>query len=180
MKNSFSAQRLAYIALGCALIAVCAWISIPAPVPFTLQTFAVFTVVMILGGRDAALAILVYLFLGAVGVPVFAGFKGGPGVLFGATGGYLWGFLAIALLYWLLRPGDGLFSQVLILTVGLAACYAFGTAWFMVVYSRASQITLARALSLCVIPFILPDLGKMLLGLFIGRRVRAALRLSRA
>ncbi len=178
MKTPFSARRLSYIALGAALIAVCAWISIPAPVPFTLQTFAVFAAVCILGGRDAALAVLVYLLIGGIGVPVFAGFKGGPGVLFGATGGYLWGFLAVALIYMLFSPKDSLPRQIAALSLGLAACYLFGTAWFIAVYSRTSEITVLRALSLCVVPFILPDLAKMALGAAVGRRVRRALKLT--
>ncbi len=178
MKKAFSAQRLAYIALAAALTAVCAWISVPAPVPFTLQTFAVFALVLILGGRDSAVAILVYLFLGAVGLPVFAGFKGGPGVLFGPTGGYLWGFLFISLLYLIPVRKSSLPIRALLLAAGLAACYAFGTFWFVRVYSRTSPMDLSKALSLCVLPFILPDLAKLALALPVGQRVRKALNLS--
>ena len=178
MKKTFSAQRLAYIALGAALTAACAWISVPAPVPFTLQTFAVFASVLILGGRESAIAILVYLFLGAVGLPVFAGFKGGPGVLFGPTGGYLWGFLLIALLYRIPVRKESLPVRALLLAAGLAVCYAFGTAWFITVYSRTSPMGLSKALSLCVVPFILPDLAKLALALLVGCRVRRALHIQ--
>ena len=84
---------LVYISIGAALIAICSWISIPTAVPFTLQTFAVFFVLLSLGGERGTLATLVYVLLGAVGVPVFAGFSGGIGILLGSTGGYIIGFL---------------------------------------------------------------------------------------
>ena len=86
-------RELAYTGILAALIAVCSWISIPTAVPFTLQTFAVFLTLGLLGGRLGTLAVTVYLLLGAVGLPVFAGFHGGLGAFLGATGGYLVGFL---------------------------------------------------------------------------------------
>ena len=86
-------QELARAALFAALIAICSWISIPTAVPFTLQTFAVFLALGVLGGKLGTLSVAVYLLLGAVGLPVFAGFQGGLGALLGATGGYLAGFL---------------------------------------------------------------------------------------
>lgn len=110
------ALDLAYIALMAALIALCAWISVPlGPVPFTMQTFGIFAALGLLGGRRGTLAFLSYLLLGIVGLPVFSGFSAGAGVLFGATGGYLLGYLAAALLFWGLTAklganpsGDGL------------------------------------------------------------------------
>ena len=79
-------RELAYTGILAALIAVCSWISIPTAVPFTLQTFAVFLTLGLLGGRLGTLAVTVYLLLGAVGLPVFAGFHGGLGAVLGATG----------------------------------------------------------------------------------------------
>ena len=93
-------RELAYTGILAALIAVCSWISIPTAVPFTLQTFAVFLTLGLLGGRLGTLAVTVYLLLGAVGLPVFAGFHGGLGAFLGATGGYLVGFLFTALTMW--------------------------------------------------------------------------------
>ena len=93
-------QELARAALFAALIAICSWISIPTAVPFTLQTFAVFLALGVLGGKLGTLSVAVYLLLGAVGLPVFAGFQGGLGALLGATGGYLAGFLLTALTVW--------------------------------------------------------------------------------
>jgi len=159
---------MAYVAVMAGLIAVCSWISIPTTVPFTLQTFAVFLAVGVLGGRRGAFAVLVYILLGTVGLPVFAGFTGGLGILLGATGGYILGFLFSALLYWAMtqalgeRPAVAAAAMVL----GLAVCYAFGTAWFMVVYARANgPVGLTAALGWCVIPFIIPDLVKIALAM---------------
>lgn len=176
MKNFWSTRTLTEIALGAALLVICSLISIPAAVPFTLQTFGVFVILVILGWKKGTLAILLYILLGLVGLPVFSGAKGGPAALFGPTGGYILGFLLTGLCYW---PYERLFRdhfalQAAALLLGLVLCYAFGTAWFIRVYT--GEITLVRALSLCVWPFIIPDLAKLALALLVGRRVRRALR----
>ena len=105
---------LVYISLFSVLIAICAWIAIPSMVPFTLQTFGVMCTLGLLGGKRGTLAVLVYLLLGAVGIPVFSNFRGGIGMLVGSTGGYLLGFLFSALLYWLLTSlfGNRFFIRV--------------------------------------------------------------------
>ncbi len=170
-------KDMALCALFAALIAVCSWISVPAAVPFTLQTFAVFAAVLLLGGKRGSLAVAVYLLLGAVGVPVFSGFKGGIGALLGPTGGYILGFLISALLIWAVtaRFGESLGVLVAALLLGLAVCYAFGTAWFVVVYSRAKgPISVGSALGMCVVPFILPDLCKIALALLLSSRLKAS------
>ncbi len=170
----FRTVDMAYIALFAVLMSVCAWISVPMAVPFTLQTFAVFAALGTLGGRRGTWAVLVYLLMGAVGLPVFSGFQGGPGVLLGATGGYILGFAASALLYWLVtaRLGTSLPVTALAMALGLAVCYAFGTAWFLNVYARTTgPIGLTAALGWCVFPFLLPDAAKLALALALSRRV---------
>ena len=172
---------MAYIALFAVLMAVCAWITIPLPKPlvqFTLQTFAMFAALLVLGGRRGLYAMVVYLLLGAVGVPVFSGFRGGLSVLLDTTGGYIIGFVAAALVYWLMTVKLGESSSVSIAAcvLGLAVCYAFGTAWFLVVYARnAGPIGLTTALGWCVIPYILPDLLKLALAVVLSRRVKGFL-----
>ena len=119
------ALDLAYIALMAALIALCAWISVPlGPVPFTMQTFGIFAALGLLGGRRGTLAFLIYLLLGIVGLPVFSGFSAGAGVLFGATGGYLLGYLAAALLFWGLtaKLGQTLPVMASAMVLGLVLC----------------------------------------------------------
>lgn len=171
---------LAYAALFAVLLMVCAWINIPLTVPFTLQTFGVFAALGTLGGRRGTLAILAYLLLGLVGLPVFSGFQGGPGVLLGTTGGYILGFLASALLYWGMtaRLGDRPAVTAAAMVLGLLVCYAFGTAWFLVVYTKnTGAIGLWTALGWCVFPYILPDCVKIALALAIRKRLAAAIRL---
>ena len=170
---------LIYIALMAALMAVCSWISIPATVEFTMQTFAVFAAMGLLGGRRALIAVAVYLLMGAVGLPVFAGFTGGPSALLGSTGGYLVGFAAMALVYWLMTAllGEGRGVRVAAMVAGLIVCYAFGTAWFVVVYARqAEAIGWMTALGWCVFPFIIPDIIKMALALALTDRLATHLK----
>ena len=168
---------LAYIALFAALMAVCAWVSVPVPrpfVPFTMQTFAVFAAALVLGGRRGLYAVIVYLLLGAVGLPVFSGFRGGIGVLLGTTGGYIIGFVGLALAYWFLtaKLGDSMTVKLLGCALGLAVCYAFGTAWFLVVYAASTgPIGLMTALGWCVIPFLPPDAVKLALAAVLAQRL---------
>ena len=125
---------MAYIALFAVLMAVCSWISIPAVVPFTLQTFGVFVAVSVLGGKRGTLAVVLYLLMGIVGLPVFAGFSGGLGVLLGSTGGYIIGFIVMAVIAGLVidncrKP----WIQLIGMIVGTIVCYLFGTIWFCIV-----------------------------------------------
>lgn len=166
---------IVYIAVFAVIMAICSWISIPTTVPFTLQTFGVFIAVGILGGKRGTLAVLVYIILGAIGVPVFSGFTGGVGILAGTTGGYIIGFLFSALVMWLMEkiPGKRSVIQVISMIVGLIVCYAFGTAWFMIVYSRANgAVGLAAVLGWCVIPFIIPDLVKIAFAYVLSRKLK--------
>ena len=172
---------MVYVALFAVLIAICSWISIPTTVPFTLQTLGIFVSVGVLGGKRGSLSVLIYLLLGAIGIPVFAGFTGGMGVMLGSTGGYIIGFLLLALVMWLMERMLGRKSWVLALSmvVGLIVCYAFGTAWFMVVYARsAGSIGLMTALGWCVIPFIIPDAIKIVIALIVSRRVSKLIKID--
>ncbi|MBR1478736.1 MAG: biotin transporter BioY [Lachnospiraceae bacterium] len=171
-KKKLKAIDIVYIAIGAALMAVCSWISIPFVVPFTLQTFAVFLTVNLLGGKRGSISVLVYILLGAVGLPVFANFKGGLGALLGTTGGYIIGFLFTAAVMWALEKisSKNIALNAAVMLLGLLVCYAFGTAWFMYVYIRDNgAVTLFTVLSWCVIPFIVPDVIKIALALFISR-----------
>jgi len=166
---------MAYIAVFAVIMAICSWISIPAQVPFTLQTFAVFLAFGVLGGKRGTMAVLVYILLGAVGIPVFAGFTGGIGVLMGNTGGYILGFLGSALVMWALEklPGKRSVIQIFSMIAGLLVCYTFGTLWFMTVYAGTTgKVGLVTVLGWCVIPFIIPDLIKIGLAYMLAGRIR--------
>ena len=171
---------MVYIGLMACLMAICSWISIPTVVPFTLQTMGVFLAGGLLGGKRGSLAVLVYMLLGAVGLPVFSGFKGGIGALLGTTGGYIVGFLFTALIMWAMEkiPGNQTLVTSASMVLGLLACYAFGTVWFVVVYARTTgPVGLWTALGWCVFPYIIPDLAKMALALALRKRLRTAIRL---
>ncbi|MBS5842272.1 MAG: biotin transporter BioY [Clostridiales bacterium] len=170
---------LVQIALFAVLIAVCSWITIPAQIPFTLQTLAIFTALGILGGKKGTIAIAIYILLGAVGIPVFSNFRGGIGVLAGATGGYILGFILTGLIYWgitaafrNIRRSKCLDVLVvsLAMIIGNLVCYAAGTVHYMMIYAKnAGGIGVGAALSLCVLPFILPDLVKIGIAVFISK-----------
>lgn len=169
---------MAYIAVFAVLITICSWISIPTAIPFTMQTFAIFLSVLVLGGRRGTLAIVIYILLGAIGVPVFAGFTGGIGIIMGPTGGYFIGFILSALIMWAMEHilGQKVWVQSLSMLLGMIAYYTFGTIWFMIVYMRnTGSIGLTTALGWCVIPFIIPDLLKAALALGLDKALKKPL-----
>lgn len=168
-------QDMVQVALGTVLIIICAWISIPLTVPFTLQTFAIFAVAGLLGGKKGTLAVLVYILLGAVGLPVFAGFKSGIGVLASSTGGYIIGFLLSPMVMWAAEKLKcrNTFTLVLSMASGLILCYVFGTLWFVVIYTGSTgEISFQAALMMCVVPFIIPDLVKIFLAVLVTKRMK--------
>ena len=181
IKRKFETIDLVYMALGAVLIAVCSWISIPTTVPFTMQTFAVFFVLSALGGKRGTIAIIVYVLLGAVGIPVFAQFSSGIGILLGNTGGYIVGFIFMGLTYRLIVGllGKKLWAEIFAMVIGLVVLYSFGTVWYMIVYAQANgAVGLVTVLAWCVIPFIIPDLIKLGLALTLARRISPVLRLQ--
>ena len=164
---------MARIALFAVVLTVCAWLSIPLTVPITMQSFGVFLTLLLLGGRSGTLAIVVYLLLGAVGMPVFSGFRGGIGMLLGATGGYLTGFLAEALVFWTMErlAGKTPGKRLCAILVGHLLCYCFGTAWYLALYAQSS---LWSVLCICVLPYLLPDLVKLVLAWKLSGRLNRA------
>lgn len=171
--NRNTTYDLILSALGAALIAVGAMISLTVmAVPFTLQTLMIFAVLMTIGGKRGLISIVCYILLGAVGIPVFAGFKGGLAVLLGPTGGFILGFIVMGIVYLLLAEkvfdaeektrGKRIALKAAACVLSLVVLYAFGTVWFMVVYASPSgPVGVWGALTMCVIPFIIPDLVKL-------------------
>ena len=161
---------LTYVALMAALMAVCAWITIPVgPVPFTMQTFAVCLCAGLLGWKRSTVSVIVYILLGMVGLPIFTGFKSGVAAITGPTGGYIVGFVLTALITGALvqKFGHKFWQLILFMVIGLTVCYAFGTVWFIIAY----KATLKAALATCVVPFLLPECGKILLAALLTNRL---------
>ena len=166
-------KNMALCGLFAALLAVCAWLAIPlGDIYITLQTFGLFLCLGTLGGKRGSIAVLVYLLLGSVGLPVFSGFRGGLGALLGVTGGYLTGFLACALVYWLittLLPKQ----KALAMAAGLLVCYCFGTVWYYNVYIEGGNAAgVWIILSKCVLPYLLPDGLKLTFALILAKKLR--------
>lgn len=147
------------------LMAVCAWISVPVPpVSFTLQTFAVLLTLGILGGRWGTVSIVIYLLLGMVGLPVFSGFQTGAVALPGPTGGFIWGFAAGGLVYWLLERLGRLPAMI----GAQVAVYLCGCAWFM---QYAGSLGLRAGVLVCVVPYLIPDALKLALAWMLSKRI---------
>ncbi len=172
--NRHRTRDMVYIAVFAALITICSWIAIPTAVPITLQTLGIFLAVELLGGKRGTTAVLTYMLMAAVGLPVLAGFRGGIGALLSNTGGYVLGFLLSALLMWAMEklPGNKLVLSALSMLLGLLVCYGFGTLWFIILYARSGQsAALGTVLATCVAPFVFPDLLKIVGVLLLKRRL---------
>ena len=151
--------------LFAALTAVCAWISLPIPpVAFTLQTFAVLLTLGILGGRWGTGSILIYLLLGMIGLPVFAGFQNGAAAFPGPTGGFLLGFLAGGLVYWVLEK----LGRIPAMIAAQLTTYICGCLWFSL---YTGSIGMVAAVLSCVIPYLIPDAFKLILAYMLSTRI---------
>ena len=167
--SRFPVRRVTLCAFFAALTAVCAWIGIPlGDTVFTLQTFAVFLTLGLLGGEWGTVSILCYLMLGAVGIPVFSGFRGGIGMILGPTGGYLWGFVLTGLCYWAVEKIGRLPAMV----AGLLVCYGCGTVWYMVYTGGGAEWVLLHT----VVPYLIPDACKIALALRLTGRLKRHLK----
>lgn len=173
-KTNSKITDMVYIGLSAAIIAVCSWISIPLTVPITLQTMGVVLISGLFGAKRGTLSTLLYILIGAIGVPVFSGFKSGFGVLLGSTGGYIIGFIFTALIVGIVSDKTNkLWALILSMVVGILVCYAFGTAWFAVVYAKTNEpASLATILGWCVIPFLIPDTIKIALAAVLTNRLK--------
>ena len=170
-KPRLTVKHMVQCGICAALLAISAWLSIPMPqVSFTMQSFAVFFALGLLGGRRGCVSIFIYLLMGAVGLPVFSGFRGGLGVLLGVTGGYIWGFLAAGLIYWLFTAifGDKFYVRLSAVAVGMLACYGCGTAWYLYLYGGNFWAVLA----VCVVPYLIPDGVKIALAVSLAGRLK--------
>ena len=177
--SSMDAKQVARAGVMVALLAVSAQVMVPiGPVPFTLQTFVLAMLVAVLDRGTAMFAVIAYILLGALGLPVFSGFMGGIGALVGPTGGFLWGFvLGTALACGAgraLSKRAGAYPRALVsAAVLLLVSYTCGTAQLMVLMS----LDLLDALAIAVLPFVIPDVVKIALGSRVG--ITVSRRLSR-
>lgn len=175
-----NARDLGYTAVSTAFLCVSAWLSIPfGGIPFTMQIFVLCAFSALLGWKRAALATLAYLLLGVIGIPVFAGFAGGVGVLLSPTGGYLVGFLPCAIVVglggkWLSK--EGLKAKLwlgMFMGLGVVCCYALGTVWFIILTAQESvAVGVWAALVACVLPYLPLDVVKILFAVVLTGKLR--------
>jgi biotin transport system substrate-specific component len=180
-----NARNLGYIAVSTALLCVSAWVAIPlGGIPFTLQTLVLCLSAGLLGAKRGILAVLAYLLLGCIGVPVFAGFMGGIGVLLSPTGGYLVGFLPLSLIVGLAgeKHADKEKLRVLLGTVmglGVVVCYALGTVWFVLLTAQEStSVGFWSALVTCVLPYIPFDAVKIVFAVVLTEKLRKFIKIK--
>ena len=145
-----------------------------SPVPISLTNLAIYFSVYILGMRRGTISYLVYLLLGLVGLPVFSAFTSGPAKLFGPTGGYLIGFIFMALIcgYCIDRWNGQIIMSLVGMAAGTAVTYIFGTVWL----AYQADLSFGKALAVGVYPFIAGDIAKMALTLLVAPQVRVRVR----
>lgn len=170
-------KTMTFIALMAAVTCVLAplSISIPfSPVPISLTNLVVYFSIYILGMKRGTLSYLVYLLIGLVGIPVFSGFTGGPAKLLGPTGGYLIGFIFMAMIcgYFIDKWSNKWYLCFLGMILGTALCYLFGTVWL----AYQAEMSFSAALAAGVIPFVPGDLIKIIIAMLIAPQISTRLR----
>ena len=168
-------KQMVLIALMTAVTCVLGPLSIPlpfSPVPISLTNFAIFLAIFVLGMKNGTISFIIYLLLGAVGVPVFSAFRGGLQVLAGATGGYLIGFIFLALImgFALDHFDRKLVPTIIGMIIGMAVCYAFGTVWL----AKLLSLSFKEGLMMGVIPYLAGDVAKIIIAAIVGPKLYGA------
>jgi len=167
-------RNMAEVAAMTALMCVLGPLSVPfGPIPFSLQVFVVCLSVYVLGARRGTSAVMLYLLIGFIGLPVFSGFAGGAGKLLGPTGGFLVGFIPLAAISgWFSDRSERVAAQFAGMLLGLAVLYLFGAVWL----SKVAKLDFNRCMAVAVYPFIPIDVLKIALAVLLGRVLRRRLR----
>ena len=168
-------KQMVLIALMTAVTCVLGPLSIPlpfSPVPISLTNFAIFLAIFVLGMKSGTISFIIYLLLGAVGVPVFSSFRGGFQVLAGPTGGYLIGFIFLALImgFALDHFDRKLVPTIIGMIIGMAVCYAFGTVWL----AKLLSLSFKEGLMMGVIPYLPGDVAKIIIAAIVGPKLYGA------
>lgn len=166
-------REIVYAGMFAAVLAILSQISIPMPsgVPITLQTFAVALTGFVLAWKRGMASTLIYILLGAVGVPVFAGFRGGLQVLVSHTGGFIWGFIIMTLLCGVGIMKKDKLSGILLGLTGLAICHVFGTMQFTMI----TKMSLPKSFLLVSAPYLIKDVLSVIFAYIIGSQIRKGL-----
>lgn len=170
-------KQMVLIALMTAVTCVLGPLSIPlpfSPVPISLTNFAIFLAIFVLGMKSGTISFIIYLLLGAIGVPVFSSFRGGLQVLAGPTGGYLIGFIFLALImgFALDHFDRKLVPTIIGMIIGMAVCYAFGTVWL----AKLLSLSFKEGLMMGVIPYLAGDAAKIIIAAIVGPKLYGAIQ----
>jgi biotin transport system substrate-specific component len=160
-----------------AVIVLSSWLAVPFTVSFTLQTLAIFVISEVFSLRISITAVLIYVLLGLCGLPVFSGFSGGIAALLGPTGGFIIGFLVIPLIMFLFPKKGKILSGASMISA-LLVCYTLGTVWYLALYSGFTAQGILSAITVCVFPFILPDLAKITIAVILSSRIKSIIKFS--
>lgn len=173
MKNK-TARNITLIAIFTALTVICAQLVIPAPLPVTLQLFALFLALLFLGAKMGLITVVIYVLTGILGIPVFAGFNSGLGAIFCPTGGFILGFVVMAVTCFcgeiILGKGRGV--KILSLVAGLILCYITGIIWF---YSYMGEDS-AKVILTGIVPLLFIDILKLIMAVFVSKRLKTAFK----
>ncbi len=140
-------------------------------VPATLQTFAVAMTAYVLGGRNGTKAVLIYILLGLIGLPVFSGFRGGSGALLSITGGFIVGFIPLSIILGCAGRFKSGIKVVIVSFMGLLVCYAIGIMWFV----AASKTNVITALPVIALPYLPKDILSVLVAYMVAGRLKRSL-----
>ena len=167
-------KTITKVALFAALMCILGPLSINIGIiPISLSIFTVFLASYLLNPKEALLAVLVYLLIGAFGLPVFSNFAGGLAKLLGPTGGYLIGFLPMALISSLfIQKNENIYVQFAGMLISLLVCYIFGSIWLAV----SADMSFINAVKVGMLPFIALDIIKIILVIIIGKRVKKVIK----
>ena len=172
-----STKTIVTVGMFTAVLAVLSILTIPMPsgVPVTLQTFAMALCGYVLGAKKGTLSTVLYVVIGAIGVPVYAGMSGGVGALFGYTGGFIFGFIFMTLLCGLGLSVKNKVLQVVFGLLGLMVCHLFGVIWFSVVAAS----TFVNSFLVVSVPYLLKDVISVVAAYFVAIAIRKALYASK-
>ena len=179
MKNRKRLQSMIFISLFATLMCLGAWIHFPSAVPATMQTFVVFTALGLIGSKNTFIMLVIYIFLGAVGLPVFSGFTSGIGALTGPTAGFIWGFLLGVPVFYIFEKHFSHKKSLIIIgyILYILIHYIPGALWYC--YFTLEELTFGGIVSsslVTVVPFIIPDALKLTISLFAIRRLKGIIK----
>ena len=174
MKSKLT-YNISLIAFFTTLLVISSWFTIPFVIPFTLQTLVIFIFIQVLDLKKSVAILLIYFLLGIIGIPVFNSFQSGLGVFIGPTGGFLIGFIPMIIVSKLLTLNKSNktsksknLSTFISLFIGLVCCYVISVLWYILIYDTSTNVL--SALSILVLPFIIPDIIKIIISMMIVKR----------